>query len=60
MSSTVTNPVSNKCAHPACTCPVAAGEQYCSTSCAESAAQGSVQSQGKQCGCNHASCALAA
>ena len=60
MSATVTNPVTNKCGHPACTCPVAADEQYCSTACAESAAQGSEQSQGKQCGCNHDGCALAA
>ena len=60
MSATVTNPTGNKCAHPACTCPVATGEQYCSTSCAESAAQGSEQAQGQQCSCNPASCALAA
>jgi hypothetical protein len=60
MSATVTNPVSNKCAHPACTCPVASGEQYCSTSCADAAREGGEQAQTQQCGCNHASCALAA
>jgi hypothetical protein len=60
MSSTVTNPVSNKCAHPACSCPVSAGEQYCSTACADSARQGTTQAQGGSCGCNHDACALAA
>jgi hypothetical protein len=60
MSSTVTNPVSNKCAHPACSCPVSAGEQYCSTACADSARQGTTQAQGGSCGCNHDACAIAA
>ena len=60
MSSTVTNPTTNKCAHPACSCPVSGGEQYCSTSCAESARQGTTQAQSQQCGCNHDTCALAA
>jgi hypothetical protein len=60
MSSTVTNPVSNKCAHPACSCPVSGGEQYCSTACADSARQGTTQAQGGSCGCNHDACALAA
>ena len=60
MSSTVTNPVSNKCAHPACSCPVSAGEQYCSTACADSARQGTTQAQGGSCGCNHDACAMAA
>jgi hypothetical protein len=43
--------VEKKCAHPACSCPVPEGEDYCSTSCEDAA--GLIE---LSCNCEHASC----
>jgi hypothetical protein len=69
MSSVITNnPTSTKCAHQNCSCPVEAGQQYCSPQCADSAKQGTSQGMSTQststgqgdCGCHHQTCARAA
>ena len=39
-----------RCAHPACSCIVPAGEQYCSEACRTAPAGGT-------CSCNHPGCA---
>lgn len=46
-----------KCAHPACSCPVEAGQQYCSQACEEAPDKGLAATD---CNCNHQTCALAA
>jgi hypothetical protein len=46
-----------KCAHPACTCPVEPGQQYCSEACQAAPQTGPTANV---CACNHPSCALAA
>ena len=43
--------IEKKCAHPACSCPVPDGENYCSTSCEDAA--GLIE---LSCNCEHASC----
>jgi hypothetical protein len=58
MSSTITNPVGNKCDHPACNCQAQAGSRYCSTNCEESMKHG--QGSRTECGCDHAECRMAA
>ena len=39
-----------RCAHPACSCVVPAGEQYCSEACRSAPS-------GASCSCNHPGCA---
>lgn len=46
-----------KCAHPACNCPVEAGQLYCSEACEEAPDKGLAATD---CNCNHPTCALAA
>jgi len=55
--STQTVPTGNKCAHPACNCPVEPGQEFCSSAC-ERAPDKALA--GTECHCNHQSCALAA
>jgi len=43
-----------KCAHPACNCPVPEGEKYCSTYCKAAADTTEIS-----CNCEHRGCALA-
>ena len=50
-------PIANKCAHPACNCPVEPGQKYCSGACERAPDKGLA---GTECNCNHHSCALAA
>lgn len=40
-----------KCKHPACTCAVPEGKQFCSHACEEA------QSTGSACACGHPDCA---
>ena len=40
----------SRCVHPACTCRVEAGEQYCSEACRTAPSAST-------CGCNHPGCA---
>lgn len=42
----------DECAHPPCSCPVRAGESFCSDHCRE---QGSTSTR-SSCGCGHADC----
>jgi hypothetical protein len=59
MSTRSTNPSQeNKCAHPACNCPVESGKQYCSISCEDSVKSGA--GNDIACGCDHRQCQLAA
>ena len=45
-----------RCAHPKCTCPVSAGEKYCSQACSD-AAEGSGPND--RCACPHPQCSSA-
>jgi hypothetical protein len=47
----------NQCAHPACSCPVEPGQQYCSDACAKAPVKGLAATT---CNCNHSTCSLAA
>ena len=45
-----------RCAHPKCSCPVEAGEEYCSQACSDA----SEESPGNdRCTCPHPQCASA-
>ena len=51
-----------RCAHPQCTCPVQAGEEYCSQACSDAVedtaiAEGTALSD--RCTCPHPQCASA-
>ena len=45
-----------RCAHPKCTCPVSAGEKYCSQACSD-AAEGKGPTD--RCTCPHPQCSSA-
>ncbi len=47
-----------KCAHPACTCTVTGGSQFCSDVCAERML-GESGTTGEACDCGHRECAHA-
>lgn len=49
----MTEAVQEKCAHPNCSCPVSAGEKYCSQACSD-AAEG--QGPTDRCSCSHSQC----
>ena len=46
----------NRRAHPNCTCPVSAGEKYCSQACSDAAEGGR---SNERCSCPHPQCASA-
>jgi hypothetical protein len=46
----------DRCAHPQCSCPVSAGEKYCSQACSD-ADQGSGMQD--RCACPHPQCVSA-
>ena len=48
--------IQNRCAHPQCTCPVSAEEEFCSQACLDTAEEGSTN---ERCGCSHPQCASA-
>ena len=48
-----------KCAHPACTCTVTSGEQFCSDYCAAQADGDEAAVGSGNCGCGHDECTAA-
>jgi hypothetical protein len=48
--------IDDRCANPQCTCPVSAGEKYCSQACSD-AAEGNGRND--RCACPHRQCSSA-
>ncbi len=46
----------DRCAHPHCSCPVSAGEKYCSQACSDTAQATGMHDR---CACPHPQCASA-